>query len=122
MRPLPIINIAGTDFFIDLRRMELREIANPVNRITFYDLREDGDHLLLLYDTRTRNAYHGPGRKLTECNKLKIIRLRPLQELDPFTYALLQARHDTRLDLLKRAARLLDPPSEASPTQHHKLK
>lgn len=122
MSPLPIINIGRTDFFVDLRRMEFREVGNPVNHITFYDLQDNGDHLLLLYDTTTRNAYQGPGRKLTESNKVKIIRLPPLEKLDPCTYALLQGRHDTRLDQLKRAARLLDSLPEGWPTQHHKLK
>ena len=122
MKFLPTIDIAGTDFFVDLRRMELREVANPANKITFYDFRDNGDHLLLLYDTETRNAYLGPGRKLTETGKVKIIRLQPLDKLDPFTYALLQGRQDNRLKQLQRAARLFDPSLESCPAQRKKTK
>jgi len=116
MKPLPTIDIVGTDFLVDLRRMELREVANPANKITFYDFRDNGDHLLLLYDTETRNAYSGPVRSLTETRKIRIVRLQPLQQLDPFTYALLEGRQDNRLKLLERAARLFDPSPERCPT------
>jgi hypothetical protein len=117
MKSLPITDIAGTDFFVDLRRMELREVANPVNKITFYDFRDNGDHLELLYDTETRNTYRGPGRKLEETDKVKIIRLQPLDQLDPFTYGLLQRRQDNRLKQLERAARLFHSDPESCPTQ-----
>ena len=122
MKHLPTIEIAGTEFFVDLRRMELREVANPDNKITFYDFRDNGDHLLLLYDTETHNAYQGPGRKLAETGKVKRVRLQPLDQLDPFTYALLQGRYDTRLNQLQRAARLFDPSPESCPAQRKKTK
>lgn len=122
MRSLTTMDIAGTDFFVDLRRMELREVANPANKITFYDFQDKGDHLLLLYDTETRNVYRGPGRKLAETDKVKIIRLPPLDQLDPFTYRLLQGRQDNRLEQLQRAARLFDPAPENYPAQRKKTK
>jgi hypothetical protein len=122
MKSLPTIDIAGTDFFVDLRRMELREVANSANKITFYDFRDNGDHLLLLYDTETRNAFRGPASKIPETGKIQIIRLQPLDQLDPFTYALLQGRQDTRLEQLKKAVRLFNQPQDDRPAQHPKLK
>lgn len=122
MKSLPTIDIASTDFLVDLRRMELREVANPANKITFYDLRDNGDHLVLLYDTETRNAYRGPGRDLTETGKIKIIRLPPLDQLDSFTYTLLQSRQDSRLNQLQRAARLFESSPENCPAQRKKTK
>jgi hypothetical protein len=119
MKSLPISDIGGTDFFVDLLRMEFREVANPANRITFYDLRDNGDHLQLLYDTETRNAYHGPGGNLKETAKVKVIRLQPLDQLDPFTYALLHGRQDNRLKQLQRASRLFDAATESC-TAHRK--
>ncbi|WP_431217153.1 hypothetical protein ACQ86N_22990 [Puia sp. P3] len=122
MKTLPIIDIAGTDFLVDLRRMEFREVANPANKITFYDFRDNGDHLVLLYDTETRNAYGGPGKKLAETGKVRIIRLQPLDQLDPFTYMLLQGRQDNRLQQLQRAAKLFHPSAESCAAQRKKTK
>ena len=122
MKTLPIIDIAGTDFLVDLRRMELREVANPSNKITFYDFQDNGDHLLLQYDTATRNAYRGLEGKLPEPGKVQIIRLQPLDQLDPATYTLLQGRQDTRFEQLKKAVRLLNQPLEDRASHHPKLK
>jgi hypothetical protein len=122
MNLLPIRHIRGTPFYVDLRRMEFRQVANPANRITFFDLRDNGDHLILLYDTETRNAYQSPVPNETKPAGIIVVRLPPLDKLDPFTYALLKGRHDTRLEQLNKAARLFDPPAEPSSSQRNKLK
>ncbi len=122
MKTLPIIDIAGTDFLVDLQRMEFREVANPSNKITFYDFQDNGDHLLLQYDTETRNVYRGLDGKLPEPGQVQIIRLQPLDQLDPATFTLLQGRQDTRLEQLKKAVRLLNQPLEDRPAHHPKLK
>jgi len=122
MKTLPIIDIAGTDFLVDLQRMEFREVANPSNKITFYDFQDNGDHLLLQYDTETRNVYRGLDGKLPEPGQVQNIRLQPLDQLDPATFTLLQGRQDTRLEQLKKAVRLLNQPLEDRPAHHPKLK
>ena len=122
MNTLPIIDIAGTDFLVDLRRMEFREVANPSNKITFYDFQDNGDHLLLQYDTETRNVYRGLDGKLPDPGQVQIIRLQPLDQLDPATFTLLQGRQDTRLEQLQKAVRLLNQPLEDRPAHHPKLK
>jgi hypothetical protein len=122
MKPLPITDIGGTPFFVDLLRMEFREVDDPANRISFYDLHDNGDHLLLFYDKKTRKACQTPGKVSRNRSPMKIVRLPPLSELDPFAYTLLKGRQDTRLDQLTKAARLLDPPARPSHSQRTKLK
>ena len=34
-RELPVINIEGTDFIVDVSKLELREMADPTNIIAF---------------------------------------------------------------------------------------
>lgn len=42
-RELPTINIEGTDFVVDVNKLELREKADPINIIPFEDMRDVGD-------------------------------------------------------------------------------
>ncbi|HLZ89690.1 MAG TPA: hypothetical protein VKQ52_20695, partial [Puia sp.] len=79
-------------------------------------------HLLLQYDTETRNVYRGLDGKLPEPGQVQNIRLQPLDQLDPATFTLLQGRQDTRLEQLKKAVRLLNQPLEDRPAHHPKLK
>jgi hypothetical protein len=108
-RSLPVIHLEGTDFLVDLLRMEFRELTNPANRISFFELTDKGDHLVLHYNRNTRNAYRGT---LPEKDKHRTVTIRipPFKELDPFLFTLLKGRGDTRLDLLAKAIKLLSPP------------
>jgi hypothetical protein len=122
MKPLPITDIGGTPFFVDLLRMEFREVDDPANRISFFELHDKGDHLLLFYDNLARKAWEAPDKDSRTPGNVKMVRLPPLNELDPFAYTLLQGRQDKRLDQLTKAAKLLCSPTRQSNSPRTKLK
>ncbi len=59
-RELPIIEFAGTAFYVDIQEDEFRQVTNPRNKIHF-DLLDSSDdlELSLAFDKRTLNAYMG---------------------------------------------------------------
>ena len=109
-RPLPVISLDGTHFLVDLLRMQFRELANPANRISFFELIDKGDHLVLHYNRDTRNADEGAPAQKGE-DRVVSIEIPPFRKLDPFRFALLQARRDNRLDMLIKAVMLLNQPN-----------
>lgn len=58
-RKLPIINIAGTEFYVDAVNMELTDTKDPENIIHSMDMLILDDHLEMLFDKRTRNVKSG---------------------------------------------------------------
>ena len=58
-RQLPIHDIGGTKFYVDVERDEFREVLNPGNRIPFDELRFKGDHYELAFDRSTRSVFRG---------------------------------------------------------------
>lgn len=55
MKELPILNIEGTDFFVDVNKLELREKANELNAIPFEDMRDVGDGYTFEYSLKDKN-------------------------------------------------------------------
>jgi hypothetical protein len=55
----PIINLAGTEFYIDIHNKEFRELNNETNTIPFDEMVIDDVSVLLFYDTMTRNTFEG---------------------------------------------------------------
>lgn len=81
-RKLPIIKIHDTDFVVDVANLDFREVRNPSNKISFFALKDNGDHLTLLYDKSTKNAYKGMIGELGQKENLELVKLPPLIELD----------------------------------------
>lgn len=54
-RELPVINIEGTDFIVDVNNVELREKANQENKISFFDMREVGNGYELDFNPINKN-------------------------------------------------------------------
>ncbi len=54
-RELPIQNIAGTDFVVDIMKFELREKGNEQNVISFKDMTDLGQGYLFEYNWKTKN-------------------------------------------------------------------
>lgn len=54
-RKLPLINLLGTDFIVDVEKMQLREKANPNNIIAFGDMKEGSDGYSFEYSPLTKN-------------------------------------------------------------------
>lgn len=55
-RQLPIIDVEGTDFFVDVLHEELRQKDNPVNRISFSAFYQEGNGYTFLYDKVLKNS------------------------------------------------------------------
>lgn len=68
-RELPTVNVEGTDFIVDVNRLELREKVNPTNRIVFEDMRDVGDGYTFQYSRRDKNV---PFTFNSECVSVKI--------------------------------------------------
>lgn len=54
-RDLPTVNIKGTDFIIDVDKIELREKSNPTNTISFFDMTDYGDNYEFAYGLQSKN-------------------------------------------------------------------
>ncbi|EFK33910.1 Uncharacterised protein [Chryseobacterium gleum] len=54
-RELPSINIEGTDFLIDINKVELREKNNPVNTISIYVMSDVEDGYAFNYSLQEKN-------------------------------------------------------------------
>lgn len=96
-RQLPIVDIAGTRFFVDVLHEELRQQDDPHNCISFCVFDQEGNGYTFLYDTQTKN---------TPANRNKLKKMEPhfqwitlpaLMELDPEGIAL---KYDIPLDVL----------------------
>lgn len=53
------IEIVGVMWYIDTKLRELRQVDNPHNRITENDIKDEGDFLSTLMDTRTKSVHKG---------------------------------------------------------------
>jgi hypothetical protein len=82
-RELPKIDIGGTQFFIDLRLDEFRQVANPFNRIHFDMMFESVDGFLIQFDPKTKNAFEGSEAEFGHRQDLITVELPSLEKMDP---------------------------------------
>lgn len=96
-RQLPVLDLKGTDFFVDVLHEELQQKSNPENRISFNAFYQEGDGYTLLYDHELKNTPDDPS-SITENNgRYEWITIPALMELDPVGIAL---KYDIPLDIL----------------------
>ena len=55
---LPTINIEGTDFLVDVNKLELSEIGNPKNTISIFQMLDLGDGYKFSYGLQEKNIPH----------------------------------------------------------------
>lgn len=87
-RQLPLIDIKGTDFYLDVLNDELWQKGNRENKIPFHVFELDGDGYTFLYDEETKST---PGRAedIAEIKPGYVwVTLKALMELDPEGIAL----------------------------------
>ena len=84
-RQLPIVDIAGTAFYVDVLHEQLRQKDNPENRISFNVFDQDGDGYTFLYDGKRKNV---PGSREQMEDGFQWVTLPALMELDPEGIAL----------------------------------
>lgn len=77
-RLLPVVNVYGTEFFLDMRLKELRQVDDPTNRIDYRQLSIDEFHHVIFFDTRTKNAFDGTYEQARQTDSVKQIILPPL--------------------------------------------
>lgn len=77
-RLLPMINLYGTEFFLDLRLKELREVNNIHNKIPWHALEQTEFHFLLMYDTTTKNVFTGTEEQAKQRDDVRELILPPL--------------------------------------------
>jgi hypothetical protein len=93
-RELPIKEIDGTAFLVDIKAMELRQVDDPFNRISIGDVAEESGFKVLLYDPATKNIYPYKDSQKGVPPNVKIIIVPPLKDLDPIGLARRQGYSD----------------------------
>lgn len=82
-RELPKISIGGTEFYLDLRLWEFRDVDDFMNRINIDDLFDTETGFVLCFDPITKNLFQGTEEEYQQLkDSLKIIELPSLGELD----------------------------------------
>jgi hypothetical protein len=77
-RALPTINIEGTEFLVDVNKLELSEKGNPKNTISIFYMRDLGDGYEFSYGLQEKNIPH-----LFSSNKKITVTIPELVNLDP---------------------------------------
>lgn len=96
VRELPKVTIGGEQFYVNLRLDEFRQVNNPHNAISFNDVEHNDDHLLVLYDHHSKNAFQGTEHDLQSRNDVEFVKLKPFKELDPVGWNRLINEHRNR--------------------------
>jgi hypothetical protein len=85
---LPEINIAGTLFQVDIKKLEFREVGNPHNRMPIIGAKEEMGFSHFFFDTKEKNHYAGDTHNPKDIpGHVRIILLQPLKDLDPVGFA-----------------------------------
>lgn len=110
-RQLPIIDIGGTKFYLDLRLNEFREFDNFANRIDLDDLYETvTGGLVCWFDTKEKNLFAGTHNDFYANKNAVEIRLPSQQEMDPLGFVWLMEDQGwlSAEDAKYKTAQLLD--------------
>jgi len=87
-RQLPLVDIAGTAFYIDVQKEELRQKEDAGSRIPFSVFDLDGNGYTFLYDKELRRAAENRNLIAEAGNRYEWVTLPALMELDPLGIAL----------------------------------
>jgi hypothetical protein len=88
-RKLPVLKIHDADFYVDMAKMEFRQVENPKNAISFNSVQDNGDHTQVMYDPKTKNAFQGSWGDMSKREDLVLVRLPAAVDLD-FDYLMSQ--------------------------------
>jgi hypothetical protein len=81
-RARPVIELAGTPFYVDAQWLYLIEVGNPENKIDFQETRALKGEIALWYDTTTKNVYQGSDNHLPH-EQVHIYHFHSLSAFDP---------------------------------------
>lgn len=82
LRKLPILRIYDTNFYVDLKLLEFRQVDNAENAISFKNVQDNGDHTAIVYDPATKNAFQGTWKEMNERSDVRLIKLPAMINLD----------------------------------------
>lgn len=82
LRKLPILRIHETDYYVDMAKLEFRQVDDAKNAIAFRDVADHGSHTSVIYDPKTKNAFKGTWFDLSNRPDVSVIKLPPVIELD----------------------------------------
>jgi len=102
---VPVYRVHDKDFSVHLREAEFRQVDDATNRISFRHLRDNGNHTVIIYDPRTRNAFQGTWREFMERKDIVMVRLPSLINLDRETLKEIIRERGT-MDFLSRNDRV----------------
>ncbi|HWV72861.1 MAG TPA: hypothetical protein VN040_14130 [Pseudosphingobacterium sp.] len=80
-RELPLFEMEGTDFIVDIARHEFRQVGHEHNRISMGKVEEEFGFDFIYYDTRSKNHYLGSTHELP--SYVSVIFIPPIKILDP---------------------------------------
>jgi len=85
IRILPVFRMIDTDFFVDIRLNEFREVDAPWNRISMDEINEDtdGKRTGILFDTKEKNVYNELVDPENMPSHVKLVIIPSLIDLDP---------------------------------------
>ena len=81
-RQLPTIKIHDTEFHVDIRLMEFRQVSNSDNVISFKNVQDNIDHTAVLYDPKTKNAFQGTWQEMSARKDVVLVKLPCIIETD----------------------------------------
>lgn len=102
---LPVYKVHDTEFRVHLREGEFQQVDDPTNKIPFDLIRDNGNHTVIIYDPKTKNAFDGTWREFMERKELVMVRLPSLINLDRTTLREIIKERGT-FDFLARTDRL----------------
>lgn len=79
--PFPVLELAGTEFYINGYELALIQVGQPENRIDMMEMLVLDDHVELWYDAETKKAYDGPADQMP--GTVQLYWLYPLAAMDP---------------------------------------
>jgi hypothetical protein len=100
-RELPMLRIHDTDFYVDMAKLEFRQVDNQKNVISFNNVQDNGDHTQVMYDPKTKNAFQGNWGDMSKREDLVLVKLPPAVDLD-FNYLISQLNRLSEQKYLER--------------------
>jgi len=82
-RKLPLVDLQGTAFFVDVLSDHLMERDNLKNRIPFEAFQQEGNGYKILYDLERKNIAQNPTEITDFGGRYQWVTLQALMELDP---------------------------------------
>lgn len=104
LRLLPILKIHDTDFYVDLEKLEFRQVDNPKNIISFRDVQDNWTYTSVLYDPKTKNVFQGTEAERATRQDIVLVELPARTQLDTQYWAD-RVAENARAEYLKARSR-----------------